>query len=230
MIGIIGAMQHEVENLKNSISDYTEVTVAGILFYKGKIKGSDVVITQCGVGKVNAAMATTILATSFGCTLIINTGIAGGTNLVKTEDIVIGSRHIYSDFDVTVFGYKYGQVPGSSEFFIPNNDLVDKAKKALNKLGYDYKCGTIITGDQFVSSKEVYEKMNIDDIMACEMEGAAIAHACTKLNVPFLVLRYISDVIGAENQIGDYSQFEFKMANRSSEICFALVENIVENI
>lgn len=230
MIGIIGAMQNEIEILKNSLTDYRQTTVAGILFFKGKIKDFDVVITQSGVGKVNAAIATTLLINHFKCSLILNTGIAGGTNLVQTEDIVIGTRHLYHDVDVTTFGYAYGQIPGSSLFFTPSDILLIETKKALQNLNYPYHCGTILTGDLFVSETKTYEQMGLEDIMACEMEGCAVAQTATKFKTAFIVIRFISDCIGIEGQIDNYIAFEEKMARRSATICLEIVERIGQRL
>lgn len=230
MIGIIGAMKNEVEGLKNAISEYRQLIIAGILFYRGKIGTSEVVITQCGVGKVNAAIATSLLISEFECHIIINTGIAGGTELVEKEDIVIGTRFAYFDVDATLFGYEFGQIPGSSLFFTPNDVAICKVKKALQGLGFSYKCGTILSGDTFVSKKETYEKMKLDDVMACEMEGCAIAHTCTKFKTAFIVIRYISDVIGCDDQIADYQLFEDRMAKRSSAICLEIVNELAKKI
>ena len=175
MIGIIGAMDVEVDFLKNNLKEYKQISIAGSLYYLGKIGDNDVVITKCGVGKVNASIAATILIMRFGCDKIINTGIAGGTALTKPRDIVIPTRFAYSDVDVTCFGYELGQIPGSPLFYAPDDNLLIEAKKALKALGLSYKCGTALTADKFVSKKIEYEKMHIDDAMACEMEGGAIA-------------------------------------------------------
>lgn len=226
MIGIIGAMDVEVDFLKNNLKEYKRISIAGSLYYSGKIGENNVVVTKCGVGKVNASIAATILIMKFGCDKIINTGIAGGAALTKPKDIVIPTKFAYSDVDVTCFGYELGQIPGSPLFYTPDDNLLIEAKKALQSLGLPYKCGTVLTADKFVSKKAEYEKMHIDDVMACEMEGGAIAQTCMKLKTSFIAIRYISDQIEEESQIADYSAFETEMALMSAKVCYQIVEKI----
>lgn len=226
MIGIIGAMTEEVELLKEGINVDDVITMCGMDFYLGIVNDVEVVLTKCGVGKVNAAMATTIMINHFECDLIINTGIAGGINGVSTKDIVIGNKLMYHDMDCTIFGYDNGQVPGLPTYFMPDLNVVISFKKALNKLGYKYKETIIYSGDSFVSSLEQLKNVDVNISCIAEMEGAAIAHVCVKSGVSFIVLRYISDVVGAENQVDDYLSFETEMARRSATICLEVLKNI----
>ena len=226
MIGIIGAMQEEVNILRENINAYESVKLCGVEFYLGNVNDKEVVLCQCAVGKVNAAIATTILINEFNCDFIINTGIAGGIKGVTTKDIVIGSKLRYHDLDVTIFNYEYGQVPGLPTYLYPNLESVIMIKKALLKLGYGYKEGTIFTGDQFVSSLEQLKNMDLDDVCIAEMEGVAIAHVCVKSAVDFMVLRYISDVVGAPNQVEDFIAFESEMAQRSAQICLEVLHEL----
>ena len=226
MIGIIGAMTEEVELLKEGIQLNDVVSLCGMEFYTGFIGNNEVVVTKCGVGKVNASMAATILISHFECDLIINTGIAGGINGVDTKDIIIASKLMYHDMDCTVFGYDKGQVPGLPTYFMPDLSTVILFKKVLNKLSHDYKEAVIYSGDCFVSSLEQLKNINVDVCSIAEMEGAAIAHVCVKSGVDFIVLRFVSDVVGKENQVKDYMSFESEMANRSAAICLDVLKNI----
>ena len=227
MIGIIGAMAHEVEVLKESMKINKVETHCGIEFYTGFIGENEVTLTGCGVGKVNAAIAASILIDSYKCNLVINTGIAGAIKGLKTRDICIGTKLYYSDVDVTVFGYSKGQIPGLPECFAINDGVLTSVKNVLDQLGISYNETTIYTGDQFASSKDILNGFELTSPhIACEMEGTAIAHVCQKSGVNFLVLRYISDIVGEESQVEDYNAFEFDMANRSSEICFKLLNNL----
>lgn len=225
MIGIIGAMQVEVEILKENLIINKVEKCCGMEFYVGSINKTSIVLVQCGVGKVNAAIATTIMIDRYGCSLIINTGIAGGISGVNTKDIVIGDKLKYSDYDITIFGYEYGQVPGFKPYFEANPKAIDMITRLLTDLGYEYKIGTIYSQDQFVSSLEQLSKVEITPCAIAEMEGCAIAHVCVKSGVDFIVLRYISDVVGAPNQINDFMAFEEEMANRSSNICLEVLRN-----
>lgn len=226
MIGIIGAMTEEVELLKDGINISDVETICGMEFLIGIIGVNDVILTKCGVGKVNAAMAATILINHFECNLIINTGIAGGINGVNTKDIVIASKLMYHDMDCTIFGYDKGQVPGLPTYFLPDLNTILTFKRTLNNLGYDYKEATIYSGDSFVSSLDQLTNVDVSVCSIAEMEGAAIAHVCVKSGVDFIVLRYISDVVGAENQVDDYLSFETEMARRSALICLEVLKTM----
>ena len=225
-IGIIAAMKPELDFLREELNDSVTVNHCGCKFYCGTIGNCDVVLTECGVGKVNSGMAATIMISYFECNLLINTGIAGAVGGLKTKDVVIASKLIYHDFDTTIFGYKYGQVPSMPLEFTPNIESVVMIKGVLNKLGIAYNYCPVYSGDQFVSKREQLLKINPEIPSACEMEGASIAQVAVKSGVDFIVLRYISDVIGEENQVNDYLNFESEMAERSSKICSAILNNL----
>ena len=226
MIGIIAAMEDEMSILLDKLNLSVYEQVCGCRFYLGKVNETDVVLTTCGVGKVNAAIAASVMIEFYECKLIVNTGIAGGITGVNTKDVVIGNKLMYHDFDVTVFGYAHGQVPGMPKIFNPSLESVVLFKRILNDLKIDYKEATIYSGDVFVSSKEVLK--NVDTTIPCiaEMEGAAIAHVCVKSGVDFIVVRYVSDIVGEPSQIDDYKAFETEMANRSSEICLSILNKL----
>jgi adenosylhomocysteine nucleosidase len=226
MIGIIGAMDHEISVIKEGMNIQAEEEILGGIYYIGTIGNNDVVLTKCGVGKVNAAISATVLINTYECDFIINTGIAGGFPGLSTRDVIIGSKLLYSDVDVTAFGYKLGQIPGMPLYLCPSIDTIVKVKKTLQSIGTAYKEGTIYTGDKFVTSLEHLSQFEQKTNVACEMEGGAIAHVCVKARVDFIVLRYISDIVGEESQVNDYQAFEFDMANQSAKICLELVHNL----
>lgn len=201
-IGIIGAMEVEVNFLRNLMGDSAKKTESGsIVFEEGKIHGVDVVLSRSGVGKVNAALCTQRLAIQFGCTNIINTGIAGAmAHGLGVMDFVVSTDAVYHDMDATGFGYKLGQIPQMKIFsFEADKNMIDAAKKAFvaSELVQEHRIieGRIATGDQFISEKEVKAKIAQNFEPACvEMEGAAIAHACYLNKVPFVILRCMSDM------------------------------------
>lgn len=225
-IGIIAAMQPEMEIIYNSMEDIEEINILGVRFYTGLIGECNVVLSLCGVGKVNAAMAATLLISEFECNLLINTGIAGGVEPLKTRDVIIASDLSYHDFDTTTFGYEYGQVPQMPKRFYSSANAIMLAKSICNKLKIDYKVASIYSGDQFISSMEKLKNLGEIEGVACEMEGAAIAHVAVKAGIDFLVIRFISDIIGAENQIEDYQKFEREMAEMSAKITLQIVNNL----
>lgn len=203
-IGIIGAMQVEVDYLKEIMkkeSDFRTVNAGSLEYNCGTIHGIDVVVVRSGVGKVNAALCAQNLVVQFKCTNIINTGIAGAmAKGLGILDFVVSTDAVYHDVDATGFGYKAGQVPQMDVFsFEADKKMIEAAKRAFNECeqskGHKIIEGRIATGDQFISEKSVKEKIAETFNPACvEMEGAAIAHSCFLNKVPFVIIRCMSDM------------------------------------
>ena len=225
-IGIICAMNPEMDILLNALEGSKKIKLLGITFYEGRIKDHDIVLSLCGVGKVNAAQGVTLLISEFGCNLIINSGIAGGVSPLKKRDSVIASSLSYFDFDATIFGYEFGQVPSLPKEYMVNPELLVLTKSIFNRLGLSYKSTKVFSGDQFVTSFDQLKGIKEENGFAIEMEGAAVAQVCVKAGIDFIVLRYISDIIGEENQEENYLEFESEMANRSANVTLALLENM----
>lgn len=212
MIGIIGAMEEEVAVLKEVMEVEETVEKATMTFCRGKLCGKEVVIVRSGIGKVNAAVCTQILVDCFGVDTVINTGIAGSLDAdIDIGDMVISTDAVQHDMDATIFGDALGQVPRMDTFAFPADmELVEKAKAANEEANPDIKTfvGRIVSGDQFVSSAEVKEKLVQNFQAKCtEMEGAAIAHAAYLNKVSCVIIRAISDK--ADNSATmDYPAFE----------------------
>ncbi|MBR4017172.1 MAG: 5'-methylthioadenosine/adenosylhomocysteine nucleosidase [Oscillospiraceae bacterium] len=226
-LGIIGAMDVEVATLKQLMQNKSERTVAGAVYCEGILEGLSVVVVQCGVGKVNAALCVQALCDLFMVTHIVNTGVAGSLNAsLDIGDLVISSDAIYHDFDCHVLNdyYVVGQVPGLSVRAFP-------ADKMLTELAYsvaDKACpghtaiGTIASGDQFVCGKEQKQQIVDDTNALCtEMEGAAIAHGAWRNGVPFVIIRAISDKADDSAEM-DYPTFEAIAAKKCAEITRAM--------
>ncbi|MBQ4564626.1 MAG: 5'-methylthioadenosine/adenosylhomocysteine nucleosidase [Lachnospiraceae bacterium] len=198
MIAIIGAMESEVEQLTARMESVQLISQTGMNFYQGVLAGKDVVVVQCGVGKVNAALCTQILADRFDVSAIINTGIAGSLQAeVNIGDVVLSEDAIYHDMDVTVFGYAPGEVPGIGRAAFPaDRKLIALAKESCMEANPEIGVfvGRIVSGDQFIMSREKknWLKANFGGICT-EMEGAAIAHGAWRNRIPFLIIRAISD-------------------------------------
>jgi len=231
-LGIIGAMDVEVATLKDAMENKVEKTVAGSVYCEGTLEKLPVVIVQCGIGKVNAAMCAQVLCDRFGVTHIVNTGIAGSLNAkLDIGDFVISDRAMYHDFDVSVLGYPVGQVPGLEVHAFP-------ADKMLTELAYkvaDGVCpghvqiGTVASGDQFVCSKEQKQAIVANTGGLCtEMEGAAIAHTAWKNGVPYVVIRAISDKADDSAEM-DYPTFEAIAAKRCAEVTRAMAKALLQN-
>ncbi len=229
-IGIIGAMDLEVDALKQSMNVTRIVNKAGMDFFEGTLNGADVVIVRCGIGKINAALCVQILVDVFGITHVINTGVAGSLNAkLDIGDILISKDAIHHDMDVTVFGYQLGEVPqmGQREF-IADERLVQLAKASCEKVNPDIHAliGRVVSGDQFISSKEVKERLIREFQGDCaEMEGASIAHGAHLNGIPFVIIRAISDKADDSAEM-DYPSFEKAAAAHSA----ALVEDLVKAI
>ena len=202
------------------------VKIFGSEFHKGFIGNVEVVLTECGMGKVNAAIATSILIREFECSFIINTGIAGATKPLKHRDIIIAESLAYHDVDATIFGYKYGQVPGMPAEYAVGIENIVMVKSVLNKIGVPYKTAKVYSGDQFVTSIDAFKNLDNNEGIVTEMEGTGVAQTCVRAGVDFVVLRYISDVIGEENQEESYFEFENDMAHESANICIKLLKNL----
>ena len=230
MIGIIGAMDEEVEQIVQVMEVEKEEVKASMTFKAGKLVGKEVVIVRSGIGKVNAAVCTQILVDDFGVDYVINTGIAGSLNAkIDIGDIVISSDVLHHDVDATGFGYAVGQIPRMDTLsFQADEQLIELAKAACKKVvpSIGAHVGRIVSGDQFISDKAVKDKITANFKGYCtEMEGAAIAQAAYLNKVPFLILRAISDKADDSATL-DYPTFE-KQAIANSVL---LIKELVATI
>ena len=197
-IGIIGAMEEEVTSLKEALTDSKTTSIAGMEFCEGKLEDKDVVVVQCGMGKVNAGICANTLINQFGCSGIINTGVAGSLdNQIDIGDIVVSVDACQHDFTVEAIGFAKGEIPYTGLSAFPADETMRKeAVEAVHAVAPDIQVfeGRVCTGDQFVSSKEQKESIKSDfGGMCCEMEGGAIAQACYLNDTPFVIIRAISD-------------------------------------
>lgn len=225
-IGIIGAMEQEVAILKDALSNRQESQHAGCTFYTGQLNGVDVVLLQSGIGKVAAAVGTTILLTQFQPDAVINTGSAGGfDSSLNLGDVVISSEVRHHDADVTAFGYEIGQMAGQPAAFQADANLMAVAEQALQQReGTHAVRGLICTGDAFVCKPEqqAFIRQHFPTVIAVEMEASAIAQTCHQFNVPFVVVRAISDVADKESPMS-FEEFLPLAAQSSSQMVFNMV-------
>ena len=225
-LGIIGAMDVEVAALKDKMVNKTVRTIAGSDYCEGKLEDLNVVIVQCGVGKVNAALCAQILCDCFAVTHIVNTGIAGSlSNDLDIGDLVISRDAMYHDFDCCHFGYAPGQVPGLPVSFPADETLIRLAKRAVEEVHPGHsKEGRVASGDLFVSHQEQKDAIIAKTGALCtEMEGAAIAHTAHRNGVPFVILRAISDKADNSAQM-DYPAFEQQAAHRCAAVTLTLAK------
>jgi adenosylhomocysteine nucleosidase len=229
MFGIIGAMKIEIDMIISKMEDVEEVNFGIRTFYVGSYNEKEIVIVEAGIGKVNAAVTTTLMIENFEVDYIINIGVAGGQHGVKHKDVIISDYVLYHDVDVTSYdAYIRGQVPGHEPLFEADQTLVTNTRFILEKLDIDFKVGKIASGDQFVTNPDTVKEINeiYNDIYAIEMEAGAIAHVATIYKVPFIVYRSISDVIGDENQENDFYKFVAEAAENASIVLSELLKTL----
>ncbi len=229
-IGIIGAMELEVEELKSRLSDTRVTNKAGMEFFEGTLNGAEAVIVRCGIGKVNAALCVQILADLFQVTHVINTGVAGSLNAkLDIGDILVSRDAVQHDMDVSPLGYAPGIIPQlESSFFKADETLVRLAMESCAAVNPDIHVlsGRVLSGDQFIAGKEMKEKLVSTFQGDCaEMEGAAIAHGACLNRIPFVIIRAISDKADDSAEM-DYPSFERAAAGHCAKLVADLVTRI----
>lgn len=227
-IGIIGAMQPEVESLIAALENHSSLKAGPATIHQGQIAGHDVAVVQCGIGKVAASAITALLIEKTGCSRVINTGCAGAINSdLRIGDLVFSSEAAHHDADLTVFGYKKGQMAGCDPRFKADAGLIELAGRAVTELeGFKgaVKHGLVVSGDQFINTPDAKNAILKDfpDAMVAEMEGASIAQVCSTFKVPFLIIRAVSDEASEGNSV-NYDEFMPRAAALSAE----LVRNLI---
>ena len=229
-IGIIGAMEVEVATLKEKMEDVRIIKKASMDFYEGILAGKKVVVVRSGIGKVNAGICAQILADVFSVDAIINTGIAGSLNKnINIGDIVLSTDVVQHDMDATGFGYRKGQIPQMPVFFFNADDNLRRlAAEVCKEVNPDIQVfeGRIASGDQFVCDQDVKNRIVSEfSAYATEMEGAAIGQAAYLNEIPFLVVRAISDKADGSAQM-DYSEFEKAAVDHSVRLTLNMLARI----
>ena len=230
MLGIIGAMEEEVNQLKNHMKDPEITVIAGMEFYQGLLCGKEAVVVRSGIGKVNAALCTQILADRFHTDAIINTGIAGSLKSeINIGDIVLSSDALQHDMDATGFGYAPGVIPQMDTSVFPADpNLIALAEKSCRKVNPHIQIfvGRVVSGDQFISSQKKKDQLKASFQGFCtEMEGAAIAQAAYLNHIPFLIVRAISDKADDSAPV-DYDEFEAKAIANSVRLLLEIAASL----
>lgn len=232
-IGVIGAMEEEVELLRSSLENAQSEEIANCEFTSGTYKDQEIILLKSGIGKVNAAMSTTILLQHFKPDLVINTGSAGGFDEnLEVGSIVISDEVRHHDVDVTIFGYEMGQVPQMPAAYHSNEELKELAVEAVSELGeHSYAVGLIATGDSFMDDPERVAKAReaFPDMKASEMEAAAVAQVCYQFDTAFVVIRALSDIAGKESSVS-FEEFLPVAAKHSTEIVLNVVERLIARL
>lgn len=224
-IGIIGAMEQEITLLRDRLEKLKTVEEGGCTFYTGTLHGKDVILLKSGIGKVSAAVGTTLLLSKFQPDVVINTGSAGAFDpTLNLGDVVISSEVRYHDADATAFGYELGQIPQQPAAFHSDEALMSLAEQALTEETHAVR-GLICTADTFVHTDAhlSHIRTHFPDTVAAEMEAAAIAQVCKQFGTPFVVVRAISDVVAEKESPMTFEEFLPLAAKSSSEMVDKMV-------
>ncbi|PLY10272.1 MAG: 5'-methylthioadenosine/adenosylhomocysteine nucleosidase [Arcobacter sp.] len=228
-LAIMGAMEEEIEPLLAHFDSVNVVEFANNKYYEVSYNGLDIVIAYSKIGKVFASLTATTMIEKFGCDTLLFSGVAGGINpKLNIGDLIIANKLCQHDLDITAFGHPNGYVPGGAVFVESSKELNEVAKKVASDNGLKVIEGTIATGDQFVHSVErknfIESTFNAD---ALEMEGASVAVVCDALNVPFFILRAISDT--ADMDAGfDFDEFLKSSAKNSADYLIKIVDELLK--
>ena len=227
-IGIIAAMPEELKLLVEHLEMAEKHQRLGHVYYTGRIKHHEVVLVESGIGKVMSAMSVAVLVNDFKITAVINTGSAGAVaSGLEIGDVVVADRLVYHDVDVTAFGYDYGQMARQPLYYEASRYLVEEMKAVLEKTQQTSRVGLIATGDSFIAGQDKIDqiKAHFPDVLAVEMEGAAIAQAAHSLGLPFMVIRAMSDTASHDADI-TFDEFILEAGKRSAETLIQLLNNL----
>lgn len=227
-IGILVAMEEEVKRLTEEISSTTIREIANQTFYDGTIYDHPVTIVQSGIGKVNATIATALLIHEFEVDYVINTGSAGGIGTgLSIGDLVISTSLAYHDADNRGFGYTYGQIPQMDAEYLADEELAKTIETAATPLGWHVQRGQIVTGDSFISDTEQIQtiKEHFPNALVTEMEGAAVAQTCRQFDIPFAVVRAVSDTADEKATV-NFDEFVLLAGQRSAQLVLNLIEEM----
>lgn len=228
-VAVIGAMEEEVELLREEIGAAQTTIIANCEFIEGVIGTNEVVLVKSGIGKVNAALATTLLLQMFKPDVVLNTGSAGGfLESLEVGAVVISDEVRHHDVDVTAFGYEYGQVPQLPAAFSADEKLVQLAVEAVVDIGeHSHATGLIASSDTFMSDPTHVDKVRgiFPTMIAAEMEAAAVAQVCHQFGTPFVVIRALSDIAGKESSIS-FDDFLPVAARHSTAIVLRVLSKL----
>lgn len=223
--GIICAMEEEIKELLANLKEVQGQNIGDMHYYSGKIFDNDVVLVQSGIGKVQAGITTAFLIQNFNVDCVINSGSAGGIGEgLHVGDLVLSTGTAYHDADATAFGYKMGQLPSQPQIFPADKNLITKVSQAAVENKIKIHEGLIVTGDQFVNSKDRINEIKeiFPQALCCEMEGAAVGQVAYEFNIPYLVIRAMSDTADEEAS-QSFDEFIIDAGKRSAKMLLTLL-------
>ena len=223
MIAIIGAMKEEVTEIVKRMSKFDEKNIDGCTFYQGTLNGCEIVAMQSGIGKVEASISTLVCLKNFAVDGIINIGTAGGLRAdQEVLDVVVSTKTAYHDFDLTAFGEPRGFAT-SRYVYDCDPRYVEAFKKVIGTARH--WIGPIVSGDQFVADPLDVQKIisAFPDAICVEMEGAAIAHTAGRFNIPFVILRSLSDIAVKHDNAMTFDQYLVQASAHSAQWCYEVL-------
>jgi len=229
-IAIMGAMPEEITPILQYLDNVQPVKYAKNTYYEATYKGVDVVVAYSKIGKVFSTLTASTMLQKFGCDVLLFTGVAGAVNdALKIGDLIVATKLPQHDLDITIFGHPHGYVPEGSVYVEADRELIELSKQVASEIGVAIREGIIATGDQFIASQErkgfIADTFHAD---ALEMEGASVAVVCDALDVPFFILRAISDSADMDASF-NFDEFVESSAKTSAEFLMKMVERLVQN-
>ena len=224
-IGVIGAMAEEIRALRDAMTDVDVHQIHGMTVFEGKIDQQEMVLIQSGIGKVNATISVAILVERFKVSHVINTGTAGSLDPgLRVGDVVIAHSLAYHDVDVTAFGHAYGQMSGMPAEYYPNLEMVRLAQEVARQLNIEPVVGQIVSGDQFIQGQKIHDHImeKFPKARACEMESTAIAQACQVMDVPYAIIRCMSDQADGQANVS-FDEFVIEAGQKSAVLVQYLI-------
>jgi adenosylhomocysteine/aminodeoxyfutalosine nucleosidase len=229
-IAIMGAMPEEISPILEKLGSYKTTQYAGNRYYEASYRGVDLVIAYSKIGKVFSALTATTMIEHFGADRLLFSGVAGAVSpTLKVGDLIVATKLSQHDLDITAFGHPYGYVPEGAVFVEADREMIALSKKVASEMGKNVQEGIIATGDQFVANEErknwIGKTFGAD---ALEMEGGSVAVVCNALNIPFFILRAISDAADMDASFS-FDEFLQTSAQESAEFVMKMVQSIIEN-
>lgn len=227
-IAIMGAMPEEVAPILEKVGSYKTVEYAGNRYYEATYRGVELIIAYSKIGKVFSTLTATTMIEHFGATKLLFSGVAGAISpTLKVGDLIVATKLAQHDLDITAFGHPFGYVPEGSVFVEADKEMIEMSKEVAASMGKSVQEGIIATGDQFVANDErknwIGATFGAD---ALEMEGGSVAVVCSALDVPFFILRAISDAADMDASFS-FDAFLETSAKESAEFVMKMVDKIV---
>ncbi len=226
-IAIMGAMPEEIAPLLEAVGEYSKTDYAGNSYYECRYGNCDLVIAYSKIGKVFSSLTAATMIEKFGATQLLFSGVAGAISKeLQIGDLIVATKLCQHDLDITAFGHPYGYVPEGAQFIESDTGLIALSQEVASELGLKLKEGVIATGDQFVANPERKEWIETTfGADALEMEGASVACICSALNVPFFILRAISDTADMDASF-DFDAFLESSAKVSADFILKMVDRL----